>query len=261
MEVAERIDGCSALSWLRWDSDYFGFAVARITVAELDDATVLDALQSAKTQSIPLVYWATSPGRAVPPEILAEFRGTLVDKKATFARELGPEGWAMPASEADSFKVLEYPQVPACPRLLALGVSAGQHSRFKTDPRIRAEHHQGLYEMWMRRSTLRELAGAVFIAVARKAPTEPVGVITISASEGVGHIGLIAVHSDARGQGVGKRLMEAAHAWMRAAGARRAEVVTQLANRAACRLYQSCGYQLRDVVDYYHFWPLAVCEG
>jgi dTDP-4-amino-4,6-dideoxy-D-galactose acyltransferase len=43
---------------------------------------------------------------------------------------------------------------------------------------------------------------------------------------------------------------------MRTTGARRAEVVTQLANRGACRLYQSCGYQLQDVVDYYHFWPL-----
>jgi dTDP-4-amino-4,6-dideoxy-D-galactose acyltransferase len=252
VEAPNRIDASVSLSRLLWDSDYFGFPVARIAPAELDDAALSAALRSAREQSVRLVYWATTPGRSVAAETLAEFGGMRVDQKATFARELQPEGETGTAS----FEVVEYPKAPACLRLLALSVSAGQHSRFKTDPRITAEQHRGLYEMWMRRSTLRELASEVFVAVPREMSSEPIGVITISEAERVGSIGLIAVHESVRGQGVGTRLMRAAHEWMRTTGARRAEVVTQLANRGACRLYQSCGYQLQDVVDYYHFWPL-----
>lgn len=259
MRAAVPIDGGEVLSRLAWDSDFFGIAVARITVAELDDAALLDALRSARRQSIPLVYWATSTGRSVPQEILSEFQGNRVDQKTTFARELGPEQRQVTASKTSLFDVVEHPQGPACPRLLALGVSAGHHSRFQTDPRIKPEQHRGLYEMWIRRSVLRELADTVFVAVAREMPAEPIGVVTVSVSQGTGCIGLIAVHDSARGQGTGTLLMEAAHGWMRAAGARRAEVVTQLANRGACRLYESRGYQIRDVVDYYHFWPLANC--
>lgn len=258
MSAAEQLDGGEVLGRLAWDSDYFGFPVARITGAELDDAKLLDALGNARTQSIRLVYWGTSPSRLVSPEILAEFQGKLVDEKATFARELGSVPGEMPTSQAAFFDVVELPQGPACPRLMALGMSAGHHSRFRTDSRISDAQYRGLYGMWMQRSTLRELADAVFIAINQGNPVEPIGVVTVSESEGVGRIGLIAVHDSVRGQGAGKRLMEAAHAWMRSAGAKHVEVVTQLANRGACRLYRSCGYQLRDVVNYYHFWPLVM---
>lgn len=255
MTTVNRLDAAELLNRLPWDSDYFGFPVARIAAAELKDAALSAALRCARNQHIRLVYWATTPNRLVSAETLAEFGGLLVDNKATFGRSLEVE----PQDASASFEVMEYPAGPPCPRLLELGVSAGHHSRFKTDPRITAEQYRRLYETWMRRSALRELAGAVLVAVPRDKPAELIGVITLSESEGVGRIGLIAVGEAARGQGVGTGLMRAAHQWMRAAGATRAEVVTQLANRGACRLYQSSGYQLQDVMDYYHFWPLAAC--
>jgi dTDP-4-amino-4,6-dideoxy-D-galactose acyltransferase len=259
MTAKDCLDSTGILRLLPWDSRYFGFPVARITGADLGDAGVSEALRAARARSVRLVYWAKTPGLSVSPEILQEFAGSLVDQKATFATDLAAQGRSTADAESSPFVVVEHPKGAASPQLLELGVRAGQFSRFQTDPRITAEQFRGLYEIWMDRSTRGELAGAVFTALPREGPAEPVGVITAAESGRVGQIGLLAVSEGVRGQGIGTRLVKQAHEWMRKVGAGRAEVVTQLANRAACRLYEGCGYRLHDVQDYYHFWPLAAC--
>jgi dTDP-4-amino-4,6-dideoxy-D-galactose acyltransferase len=247
------------LTPMPWDSRYFGFPVARIAASDLEDAALREVLRAAQASSVRLVYWPKAPGRPVAPEILKEFEGALVDRKATFAMDLAAARPGFTDAELSPFEVVEHPRAAAGARLLELGVRAGEYSRFQTDPRIPAEKFRGLYEIWMDRSTRGELAGAVFTAVPREGPAEPVGVITASESGGVGQIGLVAVSEGVRGQGIGTRLVKRANEWMRKVGAGRAEVVTQVANRAACRLYEGCGYRLHDVQEYYHFWPLAAC--
>ena len=48
--------------------------------------------------------------------------------------------------------------------------------------------------------------------------------------------------------------MHAAHRWMQQRGAQVAQVVTQLDNRAACRLYERAGYRISRLQHFYHFW-------
>ena len=76
----------------------------------------------------------------------------------------------------------------------------------------------------------------------------------------LGKIGLLAVAEQARGRGVGRRLVRQANEWMTLHGAHEARVVTQLANEPACGLYRACGYTLAAVEDYYHFWPPALAK-
>lgn len=59
------------------------------------------------------------------------------------------------------------------------------------------------------------------------------------------------VAPDRRGQGVGRRLMEAAHAFARAQGAASIELDTAHTNTAAQALYESLGYE-RDV-EFRHY--------
>lgn len=55
------------------------------------------------------------------------------------------------------------------------------------------------------------------------------------------------VAEDRRGQGIGKRLFEAAVEWMRARGCRTLKVETQNTNVAACRFYESRGCTLGTI--------------
>ena len=61
---------------------------------------------------------------------------------------------------------------------------------------------------------------------------------------GTGYVQRLAVHPDARGQGLGRSLVGDVLRWMRRRGAGRALVNTQETNAAARALYRSCGFQV-----------------
>ena len=61
---------------------------------------------------------------------------------------------------------------------------------------------------------------------------------------GTGYIQRLAVHPDARGQGLGRTLVADVLGWMRRRGAARALVNTQQTNQAALSLYRACGFRV-----------------
>lgn len=233
-----------------WDSDHFGFPVAQIDSPELQVPELENVLHAAELQGVRLVYWPAQPGVQVPPPLLRQYGGALVDRKVTYGKELAAEQEQRDAPAAAA-RVREYPPGPATPRLVELAVQAGGHSRFRVDARIPQERCEALYALWMQRSALRELAGTVLVAGEEVAPA---GMITVSVDDGCGSIGLIAVAPEARGQGIASELLLAAHRWMQDQGAGRATVVTQQTNLPACRLYERAGYRPVDVKHFYHFW-------
>jgi dTDP-4-amino-4,6-dideoxy-D-galactose acyltransferase len=149
-----------------------------------------------------------------------------------------------------------------------LAIHAGKYSRFQTDPHFPAEGFRALYREWMRKSLTGERADAV-LALAGAGPEVmgipnvrdasdpefgPVGVVTLSARDGEGSIGLIAVAPGMEGRGLGSELMRAARQWFRSHGCARAGVVTQGANRAARALYERHGYRVQGREIVHHFW-------
>jgi|RhiMetdeSRZDD1v2_1073273.scaffolds.fasta_scaffold118876_3 dTDP-4-amino-4,6-dideoxy-D-galactose acyltransferase len=240
---------------LPWDSAHFGLQVSEIVSPSLDDSTLYNVLRFARRHGIDIVYWATSPERHMPPSLLDNFSGILVDRKATFRCDLVPSAWTDRDMESSVFRIFEYPCVPATNRLLTLAVTAGHFSRFNVDPHIPKGKFISLYHTWMKRSTLRELADVVLVVTATGSNDDCAGIVTASAADTVGKIGLIAVLDAVQGQGLGSLLMGAIHRWMLGRGVKQSTVVTQLVNIAACKLYERLGYHLINVQHYYHFWP------
>jgi dTDP-4-amino-4,6-dideoxy-D-galactose acyltransferase len=119
------------------------------------------------------------------------------------------------------------------------------------EARLPAGKAAELYERWMDNSLSGGLAAKVLVAERGGAVA---GMVTVGERAGAADIGLIAVAEAARGAGVGRALVAAALAWGRHAGLAEATVVTQGHNRAACALYEACGYRVRDVVQVYHAW-------
>jgi ribosomal protein S18 acetylase RimI-like enzyme len=185
--------------------------------------------------------------------LLHEFTGSLTDRKVTYLAELAKD-MALSQEEISTWGIYEYPRSAPTHRLIQLAIASSASSRFRADSRIPAEKTDRLYSIWMNRSTSGEMADAVLVARSRSTGNE-IGMITISIHGGMGQIGLIAVSEEARGQGIGLRLLRAAHWYMLQRGARRSSVVTQMVNTAACRLYERGGYGIHDLQHYYHFWP------
>ncbi len=266
-----------ALRRLEWDTAHFGVAVAELPSPDLNDEELRNELTAARAEGLHLVYWATHRERNLPADLLSEFHGLAVNHRVKFATELSkleprpsgsgvlnerqplPDGRG--SEQSSSYRVGEFPRGPATKGLLELAIVAGGHSRFQVDPRIPAGRFRGLYETWMNRSTLHELADVVLIATPSDAPNDFVGTITLSETAGAGQIGLLAVHENHRGRGVAKQLMTAAHNWLRQRGATELSVVTQLENREACGLYLRWNCAAVEVRKWFHFWPQGADEG
>jgi methionyl-tRNA formyltransferase len=240
------------LESLPWDSRHFEIPVAQLRAERLSDRELHSALVQARDSGFHLVYWPCDPDIAVPEAILEEFSGLLVDRRVTFESELGAVAPIVPSRPQIPFSIAEYPTGEPDERLIALAIAAGHLSRFRRDPRIPREKFEKLYELWIRRSTTREIANVVLVI--SNGAQKPTGMVTISLRGALAHIGLIAVDEACRGQGAGSLLMSAARQWMVNAGADRAIVVTQVDNISACKLYERHGYAAVEHKHYYHFW-------
>ncbi len=237
---------------LAWETEHFGFPVARLAAQDLDDDAVQNELEHAYRQKTRLVVVICPQPRFLPQELLARFAGSLTDQKVTFARALGADV----AAGVDG-TIGEFTATEPTAELIDLAVASGVYSRFNVDVRFPRPLFLEMYRIWITRSVRREIADVVLIDRDESCPGGIAGFITLAVSAGVGKIGLIAVAEQARERGIGRRLMAASHRWMLDHGARETRVVTQLTNKPACALYERSGYAISAVENFYHFWPLA----
>jgi len=237
---------------LGWETEHFGFSVARLDARDLDDDAVQSELEQARQTGTRLVVVTCPNERELPTGMLARFNGSLTDQKVTFVRTLAGES---PAAETDT--IAEYEAAQPTSELIDLAIASGVYSRFNVDARFPRHLFLDMYRIWIERSVRREIADAVLIDRDPACPGGMAGFVTVNCAAGVGKIGLIAVAEAARGRGVGRRLIAASHRWMRAQNAAEARVVTQLTNNPACALYQRSGYAIASIEKFYHFWPLT----
>ena len=230
---------------LKWDSDFFGFKTARILAPDLDEQHLTKALQYLRSRDTRLVYWASEEQAAFDVHPLG---GLLVDRKAVFETDLTQ---IAPLLKPPYAEVVNYTYAIPQQILADLALQAGEFSRFARDPQFPHERFMALYLEWMRKSLTGEMADAVMVALADEIPA---GMVTLSVKNGMGNIGLIAVDASFRGRHLGMSLMAASRNWYLNHKLKRASVVTQADNQAACRLYQSCGYKMVRMEHFYHFW-------
>ncbi|MGO9600335.1 MAG: GNAT family N-acetyltransferase [Isosphaeraceae bacterium] len=239
------------LALLEWDSELFGFPVARIVQTDLDDAAIHSALREGTRRGIRLVYWSSDAKRPVLEDLLRRWGGRLIDRRAVFQRSLEiaePRRPRLPGPPA----VEEYPAGPASEEIIALSLLAGQYSRFRTDTSIPSGVFERLYTSWGMRSATRQIADIVLVA--RQADGGLVGLITGSIDGSRGVIGLVSVDPGFQRKGIGAALLHSVHDAFRSRGAMVSRVATQMENRGACLLYERAGYELIEDSSVFHFW-------
>jgi dTDP-4-amino-4,6-dideoxy-D-galactose acyltransferase len=238
----------SSSSHLEWDSRFFGFPIASIRCTDQSAAELAAELRELADRGFRLVYWFGSETGSPPNAELEKLGGVLVDRRTTFAQNL--RGRAASSFEIRA-KVEVFEGEAPTPALEQLALTAGALSRFRTDPGFGAAAFERLYRHWITASVSGEIADVVLVI--RDGGAER-GLITVKFGDGEGRVGLMAVDPTVQGTGFGADLVRAALAHSVSHGCDRSAIATQGANRAACALYERCGFVAERVERVCHFW-------
>ncbi|MBJ2174576.1 GNAT family N-acetyltransferase [Aureibaculum sp. A20] len=228
---------------LSWDSDFFGFKIAKIKI-DRDFNQLQDLLNKLKhRESYKLVYVFTKD-EILNLDFIDKYNGKLVDRKVTYSKYVNENNLI----SLDFINKYQSGKVDSI--LIDLAIQSGEFSRFKIDDKIETDKFEELYQLWVRNSIDKKIAKEVFVY----SENEILGFITVGVKNEKANIGLIAVDHNARGKGIGKKLMVRAERWAVNTDYNEIQVVTQGNNKSACNFYENCGYSIVKTEFIYHFW-------
>jgi dTDP-4-amino-4,6-dideoxy-D-galactose acyltransferase len=216
-----------------WDTEFFGFKIAR---AHVSAAESLDAeIAAARAAGVACLYIVVTgaESRALEGAIGAGALLTALrvvqgrDGDGTLAQGSGVRR----ATPGDAGRVVD------------LSRSLVRSSRFANDPRFPHERIEEMYRLWAL-NDLRD--GDVFVGIDAGG-----GMVTMSSRPDAAAIGLVYAEPRARGTGLGRALLTAAVA---AAADRHLTVATDARNVPALRLYESLGFRSESFDAILHLW-------
>ena len=226
---------------LTWDTDFFQKKIGRINCVENTDLSLL--LQHAKSEGYKLIYVFDNESLFLPPDVLREYNGSLVDRKVIY------ENNKLIVKEL-SFPVEEYSSTEASEELEQLAYVSGSYSRFRLDPHFHPDDFYRMYRTWIAKSISHEIADKVYVI---RDNNQICGMATLKIIDGKGVIGLIAVSPLSQGKGFGQILNDACCNELFKRNINILEVATQMDNAGACRFYEKCGFSVQHVTNIYHF--------
>lgn len=232
---------------LDFDTDLFGFKVAKILSPRLEAVELQKLLMQMAAQDVHLVYWPSDSSDEISQQAAKQHQGFLGSQQVTYDMDLND----LPVNLVVSEDIDIYSDKEANIDLENLAIQAGTYSHFKTDPKFPHNLFLKLYITWINNSLNGKAAEAVVVA---KRGNKIAGMITVGRKDGKGDIGLLAVCPEYRGQNIGTHLVHAAQKYWIENGLIRGQVVTQKSNKAACGLYEKCGFQQKKIESFYHFW-------
>lgn len=225
----------SKIEKLEWDSNLFGYNVGRI-----DD----NNFRLKDFSDFKLVYIFSD-------KLITRLESKLVDKKATFIYQINESQM----SNEQSSKILIQPYEDLTHdynELLTLTYESGIYSRFSVDKNFQNDEFKKLYKIWIDNSLKRINALDVFVAVEENAI---LGFITlVRKTHEISAIGLIAVSSKVRGKKIATNLINYIKKIAKENNFKQIQVVTQLDNLPAVKLYEANGFKLNEVKYIYHIW-------
>lgn len=237
----------SLVELLAWDSEFFGFRIARIKQTHLSNADISAINAWVTAEKIDCLYFLAESDDAHSVRIAEENHFALVDIRLTLDVSLKSD---YPALEG----AIRSAQAVDLDRIRAISSASYQNSRFYYDAHFPTEKNNQLYVIWVEKLFNHAITNPenhhIFVAD----QGDVAGFITCEIKNSMGEIGLFAVDSAYQGGGLGGALITAALAWFAEQGITHAQVVTQGRSIIAQRAYQRAGFKTRQVQLWYHRW-------
>lgn len=227
---------------LDWDSDFFQFPICKVQglIKSTEDLKTVDLKMDAG--KFKLAYYSSVSELKI--DSIDTLKISLVDRKTTFVKKTDNTLKSHPL--ISSYKN-DFPS----DRMINLAIQSGVYSRFNVDKKIGRDKFEELYRLWIIKSVKREIANEVIVY---KHNDDVAGYLTIGEKNNRADLGMGAVDSKYRGQGIGKIIFENAEKYASDQGYEYIQIVTQGDNVPACRLYEKLGYSIDNVEYFYHIW-------
>jgi GNAT superfamily N-acetyltransferase len=234
---------------LEWDSEHFGFPIARVTGSSLDNASGAAIDDWCRERGIRCVYFSASADDAQSARVAAERGYRVVDVRLTGRHslegldELPPPPAGMVIRDAEEDEV---------PYLRALAARSHRLSRFRLDGGFPQERCDAMYEAWIERG-FRDPERRLRVAVL---DGEPAGyhVQAPPRPDGAAYGELAAVDEDHRGKGVAFAISVAVLRFDAESGA-----IAHLGNHSVTnipiiRVHERLGYRTVWAEVWHHKW-------
>jgi len=241
----------SVCQLLEWDSEFFGYRIARYRGSRCRAEDVAAILTECRAGGIDCVYVLADVADGESVNALQQNRAYMADARVTFGADMG-KGIGLPPASGGAHVVR--PAIDSdIPALAGIASVSHRDTRFYADRHFAVDRCDRLYQVWIEKSC-RGDADAVLVV--EDAARQPIGYVTCHGKRAAkGHIGLIAVKEEARGGGAGSALLRAAFDWFASNGVASITVATQLRNVRALRFYGRAGLLITSVELWFHLWP------
>ncbi|MDA8219576.1 MAG: GNAT family N-acetyltransferase, partial [Dehalococcoidales bacterium] len=213
-------------SLLGWDTDFWGFPIARIDSQSLSEELVEDADAWCRLNGVRCLYFLAHSDDPETMHLAANRGFRLVDVRLALGITLDRREQAAPTSACRSGTSIRQSRESDMQALRAIAGASHRSSRFYADANFPRARCDLLYETWIEVSC-RGYADTVLVA---ELGGKPVGYVSCHIErkglQAEGRIGLFAVSGEAQGDGIGRSLLLSALAWFGAQTAGLVPVVT-----------------------------------
>jgi len=237
--------------FLDWDSEFFGYRIARFTGARLTP-DLMDAVTDwCRSESIDCLYFLADSDDPPTIWLAEEHRFRLVEVRYTLERKLSD--WDPDTRPRDVKDVLiREARNEDIPIIQEIASTSYVDSRFYFDPHFSKESWGRYYATWVKRSCE---GGAELRLVAEK-QSQVVGYITglIDKDNNEAIYELTGVLASERRSGVGQELFRSGLDWFLQNKIPRIWVATQGRNITTQRMIQKNGFISKSCQLYYHKW-------
>lgn len=231
---------------LDWDSKHFGYKVARVDADNIGLTQLNKLIKELSGNDVRLVYCFADSMDTTSNKTAKVCDGFLADEKVTYIRNVAEK--IKPVNDTN---VTSYLGKPLNSRLRYLALEAGIYSRYRIDPNFKNGEFEKLYSEWIKKSLSAEIAKDVLVY---RIKNKEMGFVSLEDKDGRCNIGLIATDPQYRNKGVGTKLVEASLRRAAAWKYKEIEVVTQKSNIIAGKFYEALGFEIKSIVNIYHFW-------
>lgn len=234
--------------YLDWDSDFFGYRIARVAVHRLTHETIGPIVEWCTLHDIDCLYFLGEVTDAQTVSLAEDNGFRLVDIRVTLEKQ----NLDLPViTESLPGGVIRQSTPSDIPMLRSIAAVSHRDTRFYYDPNFPISLCSRLYETWIEKSC----NGNADLVLVAEIEGMPVGYISCHLlSQVSGRLGLVGVNADYHGRRLGQSLVNASLRWFVERGRARVTVVTQGRNCRSQRLYQRCGFLTKSIQLWYHRW-------
>jgi dTDP-4-amino-4,6-dideoxy-D-galactose acyltransferase len=237
----------SPAEFLPWDTNFFNHRIGRVFSHNLSETEADQVDAWALNNDIDCIYYLAE-GIDHTSSIAAEnHHYHQVDLRVTYHIDLsGSEEFDININHVREAKEADLPQLREMTR------HNHQISRFFADDHFEREKCMQLYEIWIER----DFHAQDHLLWVWADKDRPVGYTSVhlKKNDNTAEIGLVGVHPEFRGRGMGKDLQLWVLMNLKNMNINSVEVATQGRNVYAQNLYQKCGYRVKSINLWYHKW-------